>query len=200
MDIYEYFNQAQNPKELYGLITDKSSWPKKENDEVDLSPDAKNYQSQFQREVDAIIQAAVKLRAENPKLSQVPSNNNLTDILNWCIDNQNEQIEEAESKEQLWNPDDLDYMENSEAVKTFTKSKMFLSTLSKLLKPNGQIRYMRKRGVGCKVHIGDFREYCLSSTKYLPDKLASEIADEILANREAEKETIKHMKDITGKG
>jgi hypothetical protein len=103
---------------------------------------------------------------------------------------------ETESKEQPWDEDDLDYMSNSEAITTFTNSKMPLSTLSKLLTPDGPIRYMRK-GQRAKVHIGDFREY--AKEHYIPDALANEIADEVLANREAQKEQMKRRKNRTGK-
>jgi len=30
------------------------------------------------------------------------------------------------------------------------------------MKPAGEMHYMRKKGVGCKVHIGDFRRYMKS--------------------------------------
>jgi hypothetical protein len=101
-----------------------------------------------------------------------------------------------ESKEQPWDENNLDYMQNSEAIATFTKSKMALSALSKLLDPNGSIRYMRK-GQRARVHIGDFRDY--ASKHYVPDKLANEIADEVLANRAAQREEEDRRKRRTGK-
>jgi hypothetical protein len=101
-----------------------------------------------------------------------------------------------ESKEQPWDEDNPDYMANSEAIVTFTKNRMKLSALSKLLIPDGSIRYMRK-GQRAKVHIGDFRDY--ASKRYVPDALANEIADEILAEREAQQEEMKRRKNRTGK-
>jgi len=89
-------------------------------------------------------------------------------------------------------------MPNSEAVVEFTGGKMPLPKLSKLLTPNGSIRYMRKTGKGCKVHIGDFRDY--ARQHYVPDKLLGEAVDEILTNREAQKEEMKRHKNKTGNG
>ena len=100
------------------------------------------------------------------------------------------------SKEQAWEENNPDYMSNSDAIANFTNSKMTLSALSKLLVPDGSIRYMRK-GRRCKVHIGDFREY--AKGRYVPDALANEIADEVLANREAQQEMERERKRRTGK-
>ncbi|MBN2594799.1 MAG: hypothetical protein JXA81_14930 [Sedimentisphaerales bacterium] len=104
---------------------------------------------------------------------------------------------ETESKEQFWNKNDIEYMTNSEAITTFTDSKMKLPALTKLLNsPNNTIRFMRK-GQRCRVHIGDFREY--AQKHYVSDALANEIADEVLANREALKEKMRRNKKRTGK-
>jgi hypothetical protein len=87
-------------------------------------------------------------------------------------------------KKQPWRDSASDYMSNSEAIVGFTGSKMSLATLSKLLTPEGPIRYMR-RGRWCKVHIGDFGEY--AKKHYLPDELVAEVADEYCADIEARK-------------
>ena len=72
----------------------------------------------------------------------------------------------------------------SEAIVKFAGGKPAVSTLSKKITPDGPIRYMRKER-WCKVHIGDFREYV--QKHYPSDDLASEIADEYMANIEARK-------------
>lgn len=101
-----------------------------------------------------------------------------------------------ESMEVPWDDDNPDYMLNSEAITTFTGSKMPLSKLSKLLTPDGPMHYMRK-GQRCKVHIGEFRNY--ASKQYVSDEIANEIADEVLADREARRKVIDRKKKRTGK-
>jgi hypothetical protein len=104
---------------------------------------------------------------------------------------------DAETKEQPWRDDAPDYMENSEAVSIFTGSKMPLPTLSNMLrKPGNAIRWMRK-GRRSKVHIGDFGNY--AKRHYVSDELANEIADEVLADREAQQEQENLHKRKTGK-
>jgi len=99
--------------------------------------------------------------------------------------------------EQPWDNDDSAYMSNSEAIVTFTSSKMPLPKLSKLLNhPNNTIRFMRK-GQRCKVHIGDFRDY--ANQHYVSSVRANEIADDILADREAQREKEDRHKKKTGK-
>jgi len=63
-----------------------------------------------------------------------------------------------ESKEQPWKDDAPEYLSLSEAGKLID-DRLTLSALSKLCKPDGEMRYMRKRGIGCNVHLGDFRKY-----------------------------------------
>jgi len=110
--------------------------------------------------------------------------------------NDNEREINSKTKEQAWRDEAPDYISNSDAIVNFTNNKMTLPALSKLLIPDGSIRYMRK-GQRCKVHIGDFREY--ASKHYVPDKLANEIADEVLANRAAQQEEEDRHKKRTGK-
>lgn len=95
--------------------------------------------------------------------------------------------EPKESMEVSWDKNNLDYMFSSEAIAKFTGSKMPSSTLSKLLKPDNtiQIHYMRKKGVGCKVRVGDFREY--AKQKYPPDDITAEFAEGYIADIEARK-------------
>jgi hypothetical protein len=62
------------------------------------------------------------------------------------------------SKEQPWADDAPEHLPLTEARKLID-DRLSLSTLSKWLTPDGEIRYMRKKGVGCKVHVADFRRY-----------------------------------------
>jgi hypothetical protein len=90
---------------------------------------------------------------------------------------------EEPSKLQPWNKDDLDYMSCSDAIVKLADNKMTLSTLSKMLTPNGQIHHMR-RGRRCRVNIRDFRAYlkvCYGCG------LSEELADELLADIETRK-------------
>lgn len=57
-----------------------------------------------------------------------------------------------------WQDDAPDFMFLKEAVNKLTERKISLPTMSKKLKPNGPIRYMKK-SQRCKVHIGDFTRY-----------------------------------------
>jgi len=80
----------------------------------------------------------------------------------WCDDAkiaiQNKIDGTGKSKKVPWNDDDPDYDTASNAIVLYAENKLTLPNLSKKLKPNGEIRYMRK-GRRCKVHIGDFRKY-----------------------------------------
>jgi hypothetical protein len=64
---------------------------------------------------------------------------------------------EADSKEQPWADDAPEYLSLSEARKLID-NKFSLQTLSRLCRPDGEVRYMRK-GRRCKVHLADFRMY-----------------------------------------
>jgi hypothetical protein len=86
------------------------------------------------------------------------------------------------SQEVEWNKNDPNYILASEAIVTFTENKLSLSKLSRILTPDGLIRYMRK-GRRCKVHIADFRTW--TQKEYPPDSVREEIADELLADRAA---------------
>ena len=73
---------------------------------------------------------------------------------------------QADTKEQPWADDAPEYLPLKEARKLID-NRLSLSTLSKLLVPDGEMRYMRKygktgRSTRCKVHIGDFHRYMQS--------------------------------------
>lgn len=93
-------------------------------------------------------------------------------------------LEARGSKKVPWGDDDPDYMYASEAIVKFTNGKMPVPTLSKLLTPEGPIRYMR-RGRRCKVHVGEFIRYVRQH--YLSDAFAAVISEEHIADIEARK-------------
>jgi hypothetical protein len=62
------------------------------------------------------------------------------------------------SKEHPWADDAPEYLPLMEARKLID-NRFSPATLSRLCKPDGEMRYMRKPGLGCKVHIADFRRY-----------------------------------------
>ncbi len=64
----------------------------------------------------------------------------------------------ADAKEQRWEDDAAEYLPLKQARKLID-NRLSMPTLSKLCKPDGDMRYMRKSGVGCKVHIADFRRH-----------------------------------------
>jgi len=112
------------------------------------------------------------------------------------------------SKEKKWLDNtryanfDLGYMAATDAIKIAEamKRKLKLSQLSKILKPNGPIRYMRKemRGSGrCKVHIPDFLEYIktLPYIKPIGEQITDEALDKFMANKEAEQVEIREQKN-----
>jgi len=65
------------------------------------------------------------------------------------------------TREQPWREEASEYLPLSEARKLID-DRLTLPALSKLCKPDGEMRYMRKTGRGCKVHLGDFRQYMKS--------------------------------------
>ena len=94
--------------------------------------------------------------------------------------------EAGEAKKQSWKDDASDYIKASDAIVTFTQSKMPLPTLSKMLRQkDNTIRWMRK-GHRCKVHIGDFKTW--AEKEYPPDNVRQKIADEVLTSRENQKQ------------
>jgi len=64
----------------------------------------------------------------------------------------------AEGAKQPWDADLSEYVSNSVAITSLTRSGITLSGLSKMLTPGGKVRYMKK-GQRCKVHLGDLVKY-----------------------------------------
>lgn len=96
-----------------------------------------------------------------------------------------------------WDDADQSYVSNTDAIVTFTKSRMALPELSKLLRSEDSPIHFMRRGQRTKVHIGEFRDY--AQKHYVPDALAEEVADEVLADREARREEEDRRKTKTGK-
>jgi|GEM_PF-3621139 len=94
---------------------------------------------------------------------------------------------QTQTAEQPWDAEDKGYLPASEAVVLFTDGKLPMSTLSKKLKPDGPIKYMRSPNHRCRVHIGDFRAW--AEKIYPPDAVAAERASEYLADLAARKAT-----------
>lgn len=92
--------------------------------------------------------------------------------LKWRLDRYHRKTAVKQVMEVKWEKDNPEYMPNSLAVK-ITDGKISLATLSKLLKPNGTIRYMRS-GRRCKVHFHDFCSYAKT--------VHEEITDEAIEN------------------
>ena len=138
---------------------------------------------------DVILQVLDEIRSRVPrkKLDLLPDLENLANKVkssrpNWpsfesCsghksiiddIQNLASLLHKSESKEVPWDNNDPDYMPASDAIVHFTDDQISLSQLSKLLKPDGRIRYMRKKGqqatgqkTRCrlKVHKEDFKQW-----------------------------------------
>ncbi len=69
---------------------------------------------------------------------------------------------EPQSAELPWDEKREGFVTGKEGVK-LSDDKLSLSGLSKLCQPSGSMRYMRKQGVGLRVHLVDLRQY-LEST------------------------------------
>ena len=163
-------------------------------------------------DIQHIMQCPMELESLRAFLSQ---NCNVTqfDDLTWrdilrhfqrFCDNRKRAVKGADAgdtKKVKWDDKDTNYMANSDAIVQFTKSKCSLSKLSTTLKPNGEIRYMRKPGLGCRVHIGDFRLW--AEQKYpklfIPEKEKQELLDETLSEREQEKSKDKNYIKLANK-
>lgn len=98
---------------------------------------------------------------------------------------------DKDSKEQTWNENDHNYIPLSEAIEKFAENKIPMPTISKQIKYDGPIRYMRK-GRRCRVHMGDFREF--TKQKYPTIGIEGEAAAEFIADVEAKKKEAQHRK------
>jgi hypothetical protein len=121
--------------------------------------------------------------------------------LAWMIrsERKGDKASKIESKEQLWLDDAPDYIMNSDAIKLaeFANRRLSLSTLSKLLEPDGPIRYMRKRRpLRCKVHIGDFVAFMktLPQIRANAEHITSETIEEYVSDGTDMQAQIKELK------
>lgn len=77
------------------------------------------------------------------------------------------------SRELPWNTGDPRFVTATEAV-DLSKGAIALYAISKLCKPTGPFRYMRKPGAGCRVHTSDFRKYIKARPRDPDNDLARE--------------------------
>jgi hypothetical protein len=82
----------------------------------------------------------------------------LASAFRWVAEALPAPVAQADGKEQPWADDVPEYLPLTEARKLID-NRFSLPTLSKLMTPDGEMRYMRKEGCGCKVHLGDLRRY-----------------------------------------
>lgn len=149
---------------------------------------------------DAILQVLDDIRSRVPrkKLDSLPNLENLANKVefsrpNWPsfefgndhkdviddIRNLAKLLRQSELKEKPWDNNDPDYTAASDAIVHIANNQISSSKLSKLLTPNGLIRYMRKKGLQpkgqktrcrLKVHKDDFKQWaklhCSSKKAY----------------------------------
>lgn len=89
-------------------------------------------------------------------------------------------VQLLKGKEQSWNDNDPDYMGITEAVDEAKRKgrKISVPTLSRMLTPDGPMRYMRKytedgKPSRCKVYIVEFRKY-LKTLSLIDDPFSEE--------------------------
>ena len=80
----------------------------------------------------------------------------------------------AGSQQQAWRDDAPEYLPLTEIQRLIDEG-LSLQTLGRLCKPNGEIRYMRSSGRGCRVHVGDFRK-CMKGRQSDPAWAAAYIS------------------------
>jgi hypothetical protein len=89
------------------------------------------------------------------------------EIVNETPQNEGKSTVQHHSQEVEWDENATEYIPNSDAIK-LSGGKISLTMLSKILKPDGTIRYMKK-SQRCKVHIRDFQAYIKTLKKDITD-------------------------------
>lgn len=111
----------------------------------------------------------------------------------------------AKSKKKKWTsimwPE---YISATEAIKLAHNNnrKLTMTQLSKILKPDGPMRYMRKEKPGrCKVHVRDFMKFIETLTYIKPkgDQIPDEQLAEYMADKEAQQAEIREQKESHSK-
>jgi hypothetical protein len=97
---------------------------------------------------------------------------------------ENQQPAQEEGKKQPWDDANLNYLSVSEAISQMADGGITLKALGKKLKPDGQMRYMRK-GHRAKIHIGDFRQWWKNKNK--KDANVERIMEVLAQRRENER-------------
>ena len=67
----------------------------------------------------------------------------------------------GQTQEVAWDEADPKFTPASAAVIELADYRVTLAKISRLCRPGGPIRYMRKRGLGLRVHAGDFAAYVI---------------------------------------
>ncbi|HOW74051.1 MAG TPA: hypothetical protein PKY77_25890 [Phycisphaerae bacterium] len=101
---------------------------------------------------------------------------------------------QAVSPEVAWDADDRNYQSIRELLGGYSPQPMSESKLSKLCKPGGLFRYMRKLGRGCRVHVHDFEAYIKSQGLLSVEEQALSHAAIFLQETERTKQQIRNSR------
>ena len=122
------------------------------------------------RELDQIpdlVNLMNKVASSRPKWPSFESGNEQKDIID-DVRNLAKLLHQSKLKEKPWDNNNPDYTTASDAIIFIANNQVSSSKLSKLLTPNGSIRYMRKKGPQpngqrttsrLKVHKDDFKRW-----------------------------------------
>jgi len=146
---------------------------------------------QLKENTGRLFALADKIKDNDSELTEPPeqTGDNRRDLLRlkkWTKNPHKRQ--QPDSKQVKWDETNPDYISSSEAITTYATKQCSLTKISKLLTPKGEIRYMRKRGKGARVHIGDFRQW--AKKEYLSVADREKICDDVLSEREKQKSSI----------
>lgn len=94
------------------------------------------------------------------------------------------------SKEVPWDESDRNYEAMRPLLGRYSPQPMSESEASRKSRPDGPWRYMRKTGIGCRIHVNDFEEH-LKAIGAKTDARAMEHAIEYLAGVEATKREVR---------
>jgi len=178
---------------------------------------------------DVILQVLDEIRSRVPqnRLGQVPDLENLANKVKFSrpkwpsfefLSGQKSVIDDIQNlasflhkseSEVPWDNNNPDYMAASDAIVHFTDDQISLPQLSKLLRPDGRIRYMRKKGqqatgpkTRCrlKVHKEDFRQW--TEFRYPSEKQRQRIIEKELRKIGERREDIdsnkEHLRKMLG--
>jgi len=99
-----------------------------------------------------------------------------------------------QSKEIAWDMTDHNFESTRALLRQFDPQPLTEKRASQICRPDGPVRYMRKKGLGCRIHIEDFRAY-LRTRGLKDDARAVEQAIEFVTHVEAMKRQVREAKD-----